>query len=61
MVKTSGEQIYLIGDILNWSGEAFAIVFRYDFSSDRVYFVSANFVDDNVYNHYAIIPCEESR
>lgn len=55
-MKTVDEQMYITCVIYNWNGDSFAVVFKYDFASDKVYYVSSNKVGGNVSSRYKIAP-----
>lgn len=53
MVKVVDDQIYIICSVLNWNGEAFAVVFKYDFLSSSTAYVSFQKVGDRVDSNYS--------
>ena len=57
-VKIVDNRIYIICEALNWSGESFAVTFRYDFSSDRILFLSSKKVGDRISTNYSFVLCE---
>lgn len=58
MVRTVGDRIYLICEVLNWNGESFSIVFQYDFSSENVLYVYSIKTSDLVNSRYSFASCE---
>lgn len=56
--KVVDDDVYIIGEVLNWWGEAFAVVFKYDFSTNQVFYVSAIKVEDGVSTNYSFVVCD---
>lgn len=54
-MKVMNGKIYFISEVMNFWGEAFAVVFQYDFESEDVKFVSWYFVNNPVDSNYDIV------
>ena len=57
-VKIIDNQIYIVCEVLNWLGESFAVIFRYDISSDEIRYLSSKKVGDIVSSNYSFVLCE---
>ncbi len=57
-MKVVDDRIYIVCEVLNWNGESFSIVFRYDFSSEKVTYLSFFKVFDLVDSRYTFAQCE---
>lgn len=55
-VRTIGDDIYIITSVLNFHGEATAVVFKYNFSQDEVLYTSSSRVSDRVESNYYFVP-----
>lgn len=54
-IKIMNGKIYFLSEVMNFWGEAFAVVFQYDFESEDVKFVSWYFVNNPVSSNYDIV------
>lgn len=52
-VKIEDDDIYVVCCVRNWMGDAFGIVFKYDFSSDEVSYVSHKKSGNGLVNPYS--------
>ncbi len=57
-MKIVGDRIYVICEMRNWHGESFAVVFRYDFASDSMLYVSHQKTSDRVESIYSFAMAE---
>ena len=55
MVKVSEDNIYIVCEWLNYWGEAYAIVFCYDFDLNEYYYLDYYFMNDSVTAYYTFI------
>ena len=44
---------------MNWNGEAFAVVFKYDFNTEQTFYVMSEKISDRVSTNYAFAISEE--
>ncbi len=54
-VKIIGDEIYIISSVFDYQGYTYAIVFRYDFESEAIAYVTSCKVGDTVSNFYDVI------
>ena len=58
-VKVINDQIYILCEVMNWNGEAFAVVFKYDFNIEQIFYVMSEKISDRVSTNYAFTISEE--
>ena len=58
-VKVINDQIYILCEVMNWNGEAFAVVFKYDFNTEQTFYVMSEKISDRVSTNYAFAISEE--
>lgn len=54
-IKIIDQDIYIVCQVYNWNGESTAVIFRYDFSSDNVLYVSSYKTGDIVQSNYSFV------
>ena len=54
-VKMQNDELFIVTEVLNWHGSAFAIVFKYDYDTNTVQYVSSYKTSDRVEGNYSFV------
>ncbi len=53
-INVVDDELYLVCNIFSFSGKAFSLVYKYDFETNKVFFVSGYYIGDHCDDYYVV-------